>query len=120
MSARPGGIPRIRLRMRADIPGRSYGRRPLLVRTGAGVLVGRTGCAHGEPVTHRFRIEITASEPLIEKLMQRKKCSRRAALKDLRMAWVLEIENMEPCLDDSGIGPDPNEISFQSGGSEVR
>lgn len=64
-------------------------------------------------------IKIDVPEPLIADLMGRRKCSRKSAIKKLRMAWLLEIELMEPVFCNDGTGPDPHEIGFESGGSKV-
>lgn len=62
-------------------------------------------------------IKIDVPEPLIADLMGRRKCSRKAAVRELRTAWLLEIELIEPVFLDGG--PDPHEIGFEPGGSKV-
>lgn len=66
-----------------------------------------------------IRLSVELPEDLILEVMRRRKCGRTAAVKALRMAWMLEVELLEPCFDDHPCG-DPNEICFQSGGSVVR
>lgn len=62
--------------------------------------------------THRFRINVYCSERTITEVMRRRNCSRRDALAEVREAWILETENMEPVLLAS-----QDMITFEAGGA---
>jgi hypothetical protein len=63
--------------------------------------------------TLRLLIPVLTSETTIERVMARRKCSRRVAIEEIRCAWEIETANMEPVLDS-----DDELIHFEGGGAE--
>jgi hypothetical protein len=63
--------------------------------------------------TVRLLIPVLTSETTIERIMVRRKCSRKMAIEEIRCAWEIETANMEPVLD-----PDDELIHFEAGGAE--